>query len=274
VKTLFTNGCSWTWGGALDLPDTIEHLSHLHDHIVWPAQLKKIMGYDNVVNLSQGCGSNQRICRTTFDWVTTQTPETLKNTVAVIQWSLVDRYEYYVPHSNDSRFTERKATLDDLENIMHFTEEEAKIRYSLQENNLSRWANVSPSSFISYYENHLNDHAQKVAHDRYRTYTDIEGVYIWLNQLGFLHDLFTSHNVEYYYWFFCNEVFAYPQHIQDYMYERFNFLEPNRQHFWNYERIYDIEDTDDSHPTARGHQQLAEYIYEAIAKTKTNLRNP
>jgi len=264
MKTLFTNGCSWTFGGGLDQPDTIEHVTHLHDHIVWPAQLRKIMGYDQVVNLADGCGSNQRICRTTFDWVMQQTPETLQNTVAVIQWSLVDRYEYYVPHPDDGRFTERKATLKDLDGILDFTEEQSKTRFSLQESNLSRWAKVSPSAFISYYQDQYSNHVQKVAHDRYRTYTEMEGIYTWLAQLGFLHDLFTTYNVKYHYWFFCNEVFQYPKHIQDYMYDRFNFLEPERRHLWNYEHICDITDTDDSHPSARGHQQLAEYIYEAM----------
>jgi lysophospholipase L1-like esterase len=33
---------------------------------------------------------------------------------------------------------------------------------------------------------------------------------------------------------------------------------------WSYERIHDITDTDDCHPSARGHQQLAEYIYQAM----------
>jgi len=264
TKTLFTNGCSWTFGGGLDEPDTIEHLKHLHDNVVWPAQLKKIMGYDQVINLSAGCGSNQRICRTTFEWVMQQTPETLQNTVAVIQWSQLDRYEYYVPHPDDDRFTERSATLNDLEGILYFSEADAKIRGSLQKEQLSRWTKVSPRSFISYYEEPYRKQAEKTAHDRYRTYTNIEGIYTWLSQLSFLHDLFTHHNVKYYYWFFASEVFAYPQHIQDYIYDRFNFLEPERRHMWTYERLQDIQDSNDSHPSARGHQQLAEHIYEAM----------
>ena len=90
MKTIFANGCSWTWGGALDYND--------HDRfqkITWPAHLKKLFRYENVVNKAMGCGSNQRIVRTTFDWVTSQPKEILENTIAVIQWSDPFRYEYY-----------------------------------------------------------------------------------------------------------------------------------------------------------------------------------
>ena len=91
MKTLFVNGCSWTYGGGLDRPNrqnqfnfpyepgTKEHLEYIHNEIVWPAHVKKLMNFDRCVNLAEGCGSNQRICRTTFDWVNQQDEETLKN---------------------------------------------------------------------------------------------------------------------------------------------------------------------------------------------------
>ena len=78
-------------------PGTKEHLEYMHNEIVWPAHVKKLMNFDKCVNLAEGCGSNQRICRTTFDWVNRQDEETLKNTTVIIQWSCEDRYEYYVP---------------------------------------------------------------------------------------------------------------------------------------------------------------------------------
>lgn len=268
MRTLLANGCSWTYGGGLDEPDTIDHVNNLHENVVWPAKLKPMLNCDNQVNLAVGCGSNQRICRTTFNWVNSQSKEVLSNTIAVIQWTLVDRYEYYVPHPDDTTFTETTATLKDIHpNLAPIISSD---KHSMQEENLSRWAKVSPSSFVSTYEDHHNIDVRKIAHERYRTYTEIEGIYTWLSQLSFLHDLFTYHNIEYYYWFFCNEVFLYPQHIQDYMYERFNFLEPDRRHMWNYERIHDVTDTNDSHPSIAGHEQIAHHIYNAIAKTKTS----
>jgi hypothetical protein len=57
------------------------------------------------------------------------------------------------------------------------------------------------------------------------------------------------------------------------MYERFPFLEETRSHQWEYQRILDIKPkTNDPHPSELGHEQLAEYIVEAIAKKKSILR--
>ena len=106
MKTLFTNGCSWTAGGGFDFADTKENTDNLLNNIVWPAQLGKKLGYDKVVNLAEGCGSNQRICRTTFEWVMKQTPETLKNTRIIIQWSCEDRFEYYVETKEEKDMAE------------------------------------------------------------------------------------------------------------------------------------------------------------------------
>ena len=49
--------------------------------------------------------------------------------------------------------------------------------------------------------------------------------------------------------------------------ERFPFIEEARSHQWNYERILDTEpETNDCHPSLKGHEQLAEHIIKAIAK--------
>jgi hypothetical protein len=175
--------------------------------LVWPHHLGNLLRADNVINLSLSCGSNQRIVRTTLNWLLSKTPKELKNTIAIIQWTELSRYEYYVPHPNDSRFTETTAIVNDVHST-NVKPEFITDRYSLQKSSLSRWAKVSPSTFISYYEDHNSNDIKKIASERYRTYTDIEGIYTWLSQLSFLHDLFTYHNIEYYYWFFSNEVFA------------------------------------------------------------------
>ena len=254
-KTLFTNGCSWTYGGGLDQPDTKEHITHLHDNIVWPAHVKRLMNFDEQVNLSAGCGSNQRICRTTFDWLSKQTPETLKNTTAIIQWTCVDRYEYYVP----------KAT----EQYRILPGEPKPYLFQIP----SRWAKVNPHGLVSHYEDTTDTNVLQDAINRYRTYTEQEGIMTWLTQLGFLHDLLNHYEVEHYFWQFSSFIKGYDKHIQDYMYERFPFLEETRSHQWEYQRILDIKpETNDCHPDELGHEQLAEHIIKAIAKKKTILR--
>jgi uncharacterized protein YutD len=269
-KTLFTNGCSWTFGGGLDQPDTREHITHLHDNIVWPAHVKRLMNFDEQVNLSAGCGSNQRICRTTFDWVSKQTPETLKNTTAVIQWSCVNRYEYYVPKNN-----EKQTILPGLVEDIHPNIMVNETTFSIHSDGktLDRWAKVNPHGLVSHYEDTTDTNVLQDAINRYRTYTEQEGIMTWLTQLGFLHDLLNHYEVEHYFWQFSSVIKGYDKHIQDYMYERFPFLEETRSHQWEYQRILDIKpETNDCHPDELGHEQLAEHIIKAIAKKKTILR--
>ena len=275
-KTLFTNGCSWTYGGGLDSPDTKEHIEHLHDNIVWPAHVKRAMEFDSQTNLSAGCGSNQRICRTTFDWVMKQDKETLRNTTAIIQWSNNDRFEYYVPKDGDSdifRIEISEAKFDDVignrNTEDHFSSVDART--------IDRWAKVNPNGVVSLFEEGpgTKKDAEFSAQHRYRTYTEQEGLYTWLTQLGFLHDLFNRYEIEHYFWFFATNVSIYPQHIQDYIYDSFPFLESGRQHLWVYERIHEIvASSNDCHPSEYGHSQIANQIVNGIAKKKSILRSP
>ena len=274
TKTLFTNGCSWTYGGGLDTPDTKEHITHLHDNIVWPAHLKRLMNFDEQVNLSAGCGSNQRICRTTFDWLSKQTPETLKNTTAIIQWTCVDRYEYYVPKNNETYKIAPGLPEEVRHTILKHTLNNNNAFSTIDSRTIDRWAKVNPHGLISYYEDHRSEAVINEAQSRYRTYTEQEGIMTWLTQLGFLHDLLNYYNVEHYFWQFSSFIKGYDKHVQDYMYERFPFLEETRSHQWEYQRILDIKpETNDCHPDELGHEQLAEHIIKAIAKKKTILRS-
>jgi hypothetical protein len=284
-KTLFTNGCSWTYGGGLDQPDTREHITHLQDNIVWPAHVQRLMNFDEKVSLAVGGGSNQRICRTTFDWVTKQTPETLKNTTAIIQWTCVNRYEYYVPKNN-----EKQTILPGLVEDIHPNIMVNENTFSIHSNGktLDRWARVNPSGVITYFEDETDREVNNVGRNRYRTYTGQEGIMTWLTQLGFLHDLLNHYEVEHYFWQFCEFIKGFDPYICSYMYKRFPFLEETRDHLWEYQRIRDIDPmkkpagrnsagdqmkiSNDPHPSELGHEQLAEYIVEAIAKKKTILR--
>ena len=286
-KTLFTNGCSWTYGGGLDQPDTREHITHLQDNIVWPAHVQRLMNFDEKVSLAVGGGSNQRICRTTFDWVTKQTPETLKNTTAIIQWTCVNRYEYYVRKNN-----EKDTILPGLVEDIHPNVTVNENTFSIHSNGktLDRWARVNPSGVITYFEDENDREVNNVGRNRYRTYTGQEGIMTWLTQLGFLHDLLNHYEVEHYFWQFCEFIKGFDPYICSYMYKRFPFLEETRDHLWEYQRIRDIDPmkkppgrnsagdqmkiSNDPHPSELGHEQLAEHIIKAIAKKKTILRRP
>ena len=69
---LFTNGCSWTYGGGLGLDHKPKEERLVK---VWPHHLGMMLGSDETINLSYGGGSNSRILRTTFDWIQEQTPD-------------------------------------------------------------------------------------------------------------------------------------------------------------------------------------------------------
>ena len=277
TKTLFTNGCSWTYGGGLDNPGTTERIKNLHDNVVWPAHLKKKMNFDQCINLSAGCGSNQRICRTTFDWLAKQDKETLENTTAVIQWTGVTRFEYYVSPKGGSDLQVEPGLMQDFHpNAINLTQLPIENLADEWKNplTLDRWAKVNPHTLVSPFEDHSNEGVLSDAFSRYRTLTHQEGIYTWLTQLGFMHDLLNHYEIEHYFWQYAEYAAGYDQHIQDYIYTKFPFLEETRSHQWEYQRILDIKpETNDCHPDELGHEQLAEHIIKAIAKKKTILRS-
>ena len=184
---LFTNGCSWTYGGGLGL----DHPFHTNQRLdsVWPHHLGNLFGSEKTINLAMGMGSNSRILRTTFDWITKQTPEDLAKTVAVIQWSEYSRYEYYVPKNSNDRY----------------------------ENIEDRWARVKIGGLLSKHEStadfssDMDNSVLKRSNLRFETYTDIEGMYKHIAECDALSALFTRYNIKYYYWNFMNLVQTYPE---------------------------------------------------------------
>lgn len=104
---LFTNGCSFTWGGGIleeehQLFDTLntnvdQQSVKFRESAVWPFKLHTLLNADAVINLGMGCGSNSRIVRTTLDYFVAlqNNAQDVSEYVAVIQWSEPSRYEIY-----------------------------------------------------------------------------------------------------------------------------------------------------------------------------------
>ena len=205
MKTLFANGCSWTYGGGFDFADTKENADNMLNNIVWPAQLGKKLGYDKVVNLAEGCGSNQRICRTTFDWVIQARPQRLLKTLRVIiQWSCEDRFEYYnVPTEEELTGKTRlglhkryQVSPRKILKILLRNKHQMILIMLLLVKSFDRWAKVNPHAVISpsRYDRLQTNDPESVKHEalsRYRTYTDQEAMYTWLFHMGFLYDFLT-----------------------------------------------------------------------------------
>jgi hypothetical protein len=241
MKTLLTNGCSWTWGGG------INHISE-QDRLetVWPHHLMNILQYDNNVNLSMGCGSNQRILRTTLDWILEQDRETLDNTTAVIQWTEPSRYEYYSKNTEPDKHSNWD-----------------------WENNSGNWSLIKVGGCIyppGVKNWHIDDEEIKRSQIRYRTYSDIEGLYSFVSQFTALAHIFETYNINYYYWNALGVPAKYfPDNLKTYAY-KFNWINLDHND-WYYDRV----SKEDCHPNERGHKQIAQYMFEEIKSLNNGL---
>jgi len=83
IKYVYSNGCSYTEGCGLDNPEKERYSKFLAD---------KFNAED--INQSEGGCSNQRISRTTFDWIS-ENQDKLKDTLFVIQLSYPVRNEIW-----------------------------------------------------------------------------------------------------------------------------------------------------------------------------------
>ena len=194
---LFANGCSFTAGGGLDpwymeynnqclgeifgsynlsdgFFDRLQEWQEIHEvetdvlinhdkrlSMLWPYKLSKLMNMSEHVNLSIGCGSNQRIIRTTLEWIMQQDRSTLDRTIAIIQLTEPSRYEYYQDDIDEW-------TLNKIEHVQ-FVGTDAEIEY----------ANV------------LNEH-------RLSTFTWVEGIFKIVDTCLTLDNIFKSFGIEYY----------------------------------------------------------------------------
>lgn len=225
---ILANGCSWTYGGGMDQEDiTREEL----DQITWPKHLADNLGASTFVNLADGCGSNQRVFRTTLNWIMSQPREVLENTVAVIQWTEESRYEYYVPIDFEERY----------------------------ENIETQWVKVKPGlliplEFMDLYE---------LSQDRLKYHTsEIQNIYTYISNCEAMANLLSKHNIKYYFWDYTDTPGYMPSPFREYVINSFNWLQSLRQDHWNsweYERLFD-----DPHPSRIGHQQIAKIIYDLI----------
>lgn len=220
---LYTNGCSWTWGGGLG--SSYEFNNELRLKSVWPHYLGNLLKADKIVNLSMGCGSNQRILRTTLNWIVNQ--EVLNDTIAIIQWTEKSRYEYYNPKIHNNQYED----YDD------------------------RWALAKVDCVLDSYgfnQEYISHRNNK----RLETYTEIEGIYKLVFDCFALDNLFKTNNIKYYFWSVGKEL-PIPEKFQKIL-NSFSWLKTFKD--WDYERV----SKSDNHPSLLGHKQIAKFIFDEI----------
>lgn len=245
ITQLYTNGCSWTWGGALKdknnkvfgvMKDSVaetDEESLERRLLLWPHHLGLRMGIQNTYNYSLGCGSNQRIFRTTLEWLLTQTLEDLHNTLAVIQFTEPSRFEFY--YGNDRNYERERWAACNVLNIVNYN------------------GKLNKNNYIDL---------------RLQTYSPIEGIYSVISYMLALSKLFETFGLNsYYFWFMRNgdqtaieniipsSFLSNVIHIPDDGYNRVGNIVDNVGNV-----MYDY------HPSEKGHMQIAEIIHSEINK--------
>lgn len=240
---LYTNGCSWTWGGALDnyfkFNNQINHSLRLK--LLWPHHLGKILNVSRVDNLSLRCGNNDRLCRTTLNYLLSLSEEERKECIPIIQFSESSRFEFYLPDN----YTLPYENID--ENWMT-----CKIDV------------ITSSSQKGFKDSHNYQSYINLINDVIKLHTDIQGVYRSLQQIQSLAFMFQQFNIKkYYFWFHSNIQEGWPEHFRTYLYNTFPILNCDivrEQDTIIYERISEK----DCHPSLEGHKQLAKCLYDRM----------
>lgn len=249
---LYTNGCSWTWGGGLDeyfftktpeYPIQGVYSNEKRLKIVWPTHLGKILGANKVTDLSSGCGSNQRIVRTTFDWLRQQSAEELQDTIAVIQITELSRFEMYNP-------------LDDS-----------------SENHSGDWMKCK-IDIVNSEPEHNHRQGQKLikveellkeVNRRLKYNHHIEDVYRTIGYLYALKGMFEAYKLKDFYIWIQNNHWAMmmPREYYTNIFENFKVLDDDRfGEPWTYQTVSKL----DNHPGVHGHRQLAHIIYDNMLR--------
>jgi hypothetical protein len=103
---LFTNGCSYTWGGGIleeehnqcvSILNQPKHLTELREKSTWPWFLAEKLKAETCINYAIGCSSNDRIVRTTIDFFIDRkfTYDDLDDWLVIIQFTQPERYEIF-----------------------------------------------------------------------------------------------------------------------------------------------------------------------------------
>ena len=233
-KILLTNGCSWTWGGGLEPhfdsnERMIQENDRLRQTLVWPHWLGKLRNFDHVVNLSMGCGSNDRIIRITTEWLLNQPDYVIENITAVIQFTNLFRYEYYLPVQDT-------------------------------------WVKANPNLVCGTRGNWDFDHKQCNKH-RILTWTNDEGFQKAVNVVFGLQGILKNFGIEHYFWAMPHEWNPASSKKLAWLYKQPCWISDNpiKNLVWKTIRSDELEvSSTDMHPNLLGHIKLAEELDKLI----------
>lgn len=121
IKELFVNGCSWTEGHLLQEEQVVKDYAtslgydfvsqyeikkdgefvvfpfiEFYNNFNWAGLVAKKLNIPKIINYSVGAASNNRIVRTTINYVRGMTEQQKQETLVMIGWSIPDRSELYL----------------------------------------------------------------------------------------------------------------------------------------------------------------------------------
>jgi hypothetical protein len=237
---LYTNGCSFTWGG--DLVKFLHHEDKLLDenntselnqyrlNITWPKHLSELLGCTEFHNHSLGCGSNGRIVRKTFDFFLPKIAnnEDLSEWQVVIQWTDPSRFEYF----------------DSVDNM---------------------WTLAKHDMIIFESKRIPNDKDQEFLKSCFRRYNNETWNSWFFKDILSLGYFLQNNNIKYVFTMIHSDVNTMAPHQIDYC-NKFNWYK-------NDIKLCSITDmqvdkTSSKHPSLLGHQQIAKNLYDFLIANK------
>lgn len=165
---------------------------------------------------------------------------TLRKTVAVIQWTDFTRFELY-------------------------SQDDSSLSY---ENKSENWINCKVDC-VTPAQKYPIDQILKDVNNRLSYSTDIESLYTYIGHVSAMTQIFKSFGVNHFFYWNHNQFCHAPESYKDYVYKNNPFLDRN-DNDWDYQRVGNVINTDgsagfDNHPSMpEGHMQVAEIIYKLL----------
>lgn len=125
IDFVYANGCSWTQGVGLEKDQTFSNtaaavdINKIYQEWAWPGQLGKLLGC-NHKNDGMGAESNQRVVRTTCDFINKYPKERYSSLLVVIGWTSIERDEIFVEYGaskNWLRFNPLSSMTNQMANV-------------------------------------------------------------------------------------------------------------------------------------------------------------
>jgi hypothetical protein len=149
IKTLYTNGCSMT------------KFELVPEEQQWPNLVRERLGIPSLINDGYGCGSNQRIFRTTYDFVNRKDFDPTE-TLIIIQMTYAFRFEFLESNGTWAAINQHHSVAENFLfaekyrkiKTKSFTEEEEKFEYLqklLAIDNLLKNAGIKNHFFFNYW---------------------------------------------------------------------------------------------------------------------------